>query len=399
MRKNIIIGIVVIVAIFAAYKLLSGGADPSSKDMWVDNKVSASFQEGVISETKSDCPRLAEIFIDASGSMKPYFRANDKDMINTLSEIKNLNVDGTEIYFIGNDKPYNGLVKDIIGAVENQPNSAETTFHDFFAKAACRIDTVSRNELIYFVTDGIMSVGNGDMSKALTELKGKITHSLSGHENLAAAIFRYEGGYKGNYWNSSNQEITSKECPLLKEEITRPYYVIALGRKEAIRWLHSLPLSKLNNPKSLYLGIHDMQGHKKATLAYGDSAAIQDMNKDVKLVLELPECLRYIDANQVKVYNAGNDLNISVAKDGTTLSALITPTTSLRPESDGRIKISFISKNEIPSEWISTWSTEEDLKGPDESSTYGLKYLIEGMYNALDVSENILETDFIYRRQ
>lgn len=397
MRKNIIIGIVVIVAIFVAYKLLSGRTDPSSKDMWVDNKVSASFQEGVISETKSDCPSLAEIFIDASGSMKPYFRANETSMVNTLSEIDNLNVEGTKIYFLGNNKSYNGLIRNIIGEINKQPNLSATTFHSFFKESACRLDSV--NELIYLVTDGIMSVGSGDMSKALVQLRGQITNSLTGHSNLAAAIFRYEGGYKGDYWNSSNQKITSKECPLLKEEITRPYYVIALGRKEAIRWLHSLPLSKLNNPKSLYLGIHDMQGHKKATLAYGDSAAIQDMNKDVKLVLELPECLRYIDVNQVKVFNAGNDLNISVAKDGTTLSALITPNTSLRPESDGRIKISFISKNEIPSEWISTWSTEEDLKGPDESSTYGLKYLIEGMYNALEDSENILETDFIYRRQ
>lgn len=396
MRKNIIIGIVVIIAIFAAYKILSGGTN-NSKDIWIENKVSASFQDGAISEPKSDCPTLAEIFIDASGSMKPYFRANETSMVNTLSEIDNLNVDGTKIYFLGNNKPYTGLIRNIIGEINKQPNLSATTFHSFFKESACRIDSV--NELIYLVTDGIMSVGAGDMSKALVQLRGQITNSLSGHSNLAAAIFRYEGGYKGDYWNSSNQRITSKECPLLKEEITRPYYVIVLGKKEAIRWLQSLPLSKLNNPKPLYLGVHDMQGHKKATLAYGDSTAIEDMNKDVKLVLEIPNCLSSIDANQVKVYNAGNDLSIPVTKEGSNLTALIAPTTSLRPEKDGRIKISFISKNEIPSEWISTWNTEDDLKGPDESTTYGLKYLIEGMYNALETSENILETDFIYRRQ
>ena len=396
MRKNIIIGIVVIVAIFVAYKFLSGGDSPS-KNMWAGNKVSASFQDGAISEPKSDCPNLAEIFIDASGSMKPYFRSNETSMVNTLSEIDNLNVDGTKIYFLGNNKPYTGYIRNIIGEINKQPNLSATTFHSFFKESACRLDSV--NELIYLVTDGIMSVGSGDMSKALVQLRGQITNSLKGHSNLAAVIFRYEGGYKGDYWNSSNQRITSKECPLLKEEITRPYYVIALGRKEAIRWLHSLPSTKLNNPESLYLGIHDMLGHKKATLAYGDSAVIEDMNKDVKLVLELPQCLKNIEANQVRVYNADNDLNIPVAKEGSTLIALIAPTTSLRPESDGRIKISLISKNVIPSEWISTWSTEDDKNGPDELTTYGLKYLIEGMYNALEDSENILETDFIYRRQ
>lgn len=396
MRKNIIIGLVVIVAIFVAYKILGGHVNTPT-NMWIGNKVSASFQDGVISESKSGCPNLAEIFIDASGSMKPYFKANETSMVNTLSEIDNLNVDGTKIYFLGNNKPYTGLIRNIIGEINKQPNLSATTFHSFFKESACRIDSV--NELIYLVTDGIMSVGSGDMSKALVQLRGQITNSLKGHSNLAAAIFRYEGGYKGDYWNSSNQRISSKECPLLKEEITRPYYVIALGRKEAIRWLHSLPSAKLNNPKSLYLGIHDMYGHKKATLAYGDSTVIEDMNEDVKLVLELPNCLKGTEANQVKVYNAGIDLNIPVIKEGSTLTASIAPTTSLRPESDGRIKISFISKNEIPFEWTSTWNTEDDIKGPDETTTYGLKYLIEGMFNALEDSENILETDFIYRRQ
>lgn len=396
MRK-VIIAIAVIACVFFAVKGLHDCGGTRDKNVWVGNNVSVSFQEGVISESKSDCPNLAEIFIDASGSMKPYFKANETSMVNTLSEINNLNVEGTKIYFLGNNKPYTGLIRNIIGEINKQPNLSATTFHSFFKESACRIDSV--NELIYLVTDGIMSVGSGDMSKALVQLRGQITNSLKGHSNLAAAIFRYEGGYKGDYWNSSNQRITSKECPLLKEEITRPYYVIALGRKEAIRWLHSLPSVDLNNPKSLYLGIHDMQGHKKATLAYGDSAVIEDMNKDVKLVLELPECLKNIEANQVKVYNAGNDLNIPVTKEGSTLTALIAPTTSLRPQSDGRIKISFISKNVIPSEWISSWSTEDDMKGPDESTTYGLKYLIEGMYNALEDSEYILETDFIYRRQ
>lgn len=391
--KKIIIAIVVIAGVL----LLLKGCPPKPEPVWEGNKVSASYQEGAISESSSDCPSLAEIFIDASGSMKPYFRANGSSMVNTLSEIDNLNVDGTKIYFIGNNKPYTGLIKDIIGAVDKQPNNAETTFHRFFKESACRLDSV--NELIYLVTDGIMSVGSGDMSKALVQLRGQITNSLNGHPKLAAAVFRYEGGYKGDYWNSLNQRITSKECPALKEEISRPYYVIALGRKEAIRWLHNLPLGKLNNPMALFMGIHDMGGHKSATLALGDSTAIEDINKDVTLILELPNCLKDLDGSRVKVYNAGNDLNIPVTKDGSSLTSMVATNVVLRPESDGRIKISFISKNEIPSEWISTWSTEDDTEGPDESTTYGLKYLIEGMYNALEDSENILETDFIYRRQ
>jgi hypothetical protein len=396
MRKAII-AIAIIVCASLLIKVVRSCGDHQGTNVWVGNKVSASFQDGVISENVSDCPSVSEIFIDASGSMKPYFKADDKSMVNTLSELDNLNIDGTKIYFIGKNVPYTGLISNIIGEIDKQPNESATTFHSFFKDAVCRLDTV--NELIYLVTDGIMSVGPGDTSKALVQLRGKITNSLSGHANVAAAIFRYTGGYKGDYWNSYNQQLTSKNCAILGQEITRPYYVIALGRKDVIRWLHSLPVSKLNKPEALYLGIHDMKGHKSATLALGDSAVIENMNDAVNFVIELPECLKDIDSRKVKVYNKNNDLNIPVTKEGSNLMAKISPNVALIPETDGRIKITFIAKNEIPSDWVTSWSTEDDLKGPDETSTYGLKYLIEGMYNALDTSENILETNFIYKRQ
>lgn len=389
---------VIIICILGAFLLIKALIkDDTSEKVWVGNRVSASFPERTINET-STCPNLTKIFIDASGSMKPYFRADENGMINTLSEIKNLNIDNTNIYFLGSAKAYTGYITNILGEINKQPNLSATTFHDFFNESACRLDSV--NELIYLVTDGIMSVGSGNTAKALVQLRGQITNSLKCHSNLAAAIFRYEGGYNGDYWNSKNQKITANECPLLKGEIKRPYYVIALGRKEVIRWMYSLPISKLNNPSaSLYMGIHDVKGHMASALALGDSIAIEDMNQKVTLILELPDCLKDIEANIVKVCNAGETLNIPVKKEGRVLSAQILPTVPLRSESDGRIKISFVCKNEIPENWVNSWNTENDLNGPDEFTTYGLKYLIEGMFNGLENSENIFVVDFVYKRQ
>lgn len=397
MKKNIVIVIVVLIALFGVYKWFNGGGEPGGSDIWVDNKISASFQAGTIDEKISGCPERAEIFIDASGSMKPYFMAEECGMVNTLSEINNLNINGTKIYFLGSKKPYKGLIRNILGEIEKQPSMVATTFHEFFKESVCRLDSV--NELVYLVTDGIMSVGGGDMSKALVQLRGEITNALTGHPDLAAAILRYEGGYKGDYWNSRNQRITAQKCPLLKEEIKRPFFVIALGRKGAIRWLHSLPANKLNYPMSFFMGIHDMEGHMKSILSSGDKAVLEDMNKDVVLLLELPECLKDIDEKQVKVYNAGNELNIPVVKEGTVLTAQIATSVPLRPESDGRIKISFILKNKIPANWTDAWSNENDLNGPDETTTYGLKYLVEGMYNGIENSENMFVVNFIYKRQ
>lgn len=394
-RKSILIAIVVVIVLIIAYNLIS--RPTPFKGVWVDNRVSASYQEGAINETIGAMPAEAEIFIDASGSMKPYFKSNGTNLINTISEIVNLNQDGTEIFFLDNPKPYKGLVKNIITDVNNQPNASATTFHDFFNRAACKIDTV--NTLIYLVTDGIMSVGNGDMSQALVQLRGKITKALSGHNNLAGAVFRYVGEYKGDYWNSRNQHITSRECLLLKEQIGRPYYVIVLGRNEAIRWLQTVPVNNLNNPQEYFMGIHDYEGHGKVTLAYGDSAKIQDMSNYVTLILELPSCLEDIDVSRIKVMNGENTLPLTVTKDGMRLITEIPPTQSLRPEKDGRIKITLLADNEIPSEWTITWNTDDDIEGPDETSTYGLKYLITGMFNGLEGKQEMLKADFIYNRQ
>ena len=395
-KRTILIAIVSVIAVYAIYKLITGSPN-GQKDLWVDNKVSASYQKDAIKEPIGEMPSGAEIYIDASGSMKPYFRANGTSMINTISEIVNLNPDGTKIFFLDNKKQYTGLVKDIITDVNNQPNESVTTFHDFFKRAACRIDTV--NTLIYLVTDGIMSVDKGETSQALVQLRGKITNALSGHEKLAGAIFRYIGEYKGNYWNSINQKLTPKECPLLKEQIERPYFVIVLGQKEVIRKLQTVPVSQLNNPQTYFMGVHDYKGHGASTLALGDSVKLQDMNSAVSLILDLPPCLANIEPSKVKVMDGNNELPINLTKDGKRLVANIPPEKLPRPDNNGIIKVTFLSKKEIPSDWTSGRNTDDHKKGPDEMRTYHLKYLILGMFNGLEGDHDMLRAEFKFKLQ
>ena len=308
MRKNIVIAIISIIAVVIVVNLIRE-TEPPIDDVWVDNRISASFEASTINETVGEMPVSAELYIDASGSMKPYFRAEGAGMINTLSEIVNLNESGTSIYFLDNKKKYTGLVRDILGDINKQPNSSNTLFHDFFESAACKIDTT--NTIVYLVTDGIMSIHDTtkDMSDALVELRGKIENSLKNHSNLAGAVFRYVGGYKGTYWNSKSKAIT------LKEQIDRPYYIIALGNKETMRWLESIPVTKLNNPDRLFMGIHDLDGHKKATLALGENAKIQDINNDVTLILDLPRCLHNIDVANAVLTNNERNLSIKIIKE------------------------------------------------------------------------------------
>ena len=122
MRKNIVIAIVSVIVVIIGVRLLRGDGTTPRTDVWVDNRISASFETSTINETVGEMPATAELHIDASGSMKPYFRAEGAGMINTLSEIVNLNESGTSIYFLDNKKKYTGLVRDILGDINKQPN-------------------------------------------------------------------------------------------------------------------------------------------------------------------------------------------------------------------------------------------------------------------------------------
>ena len=393
MRKNIVIAIVSVIVVIIGVRLLRGDGTTPRTDVWVDNRISASFETSTINETVGEMPATAELHIDVSGSMKPYFRAEGAGMINTLSEIVNLNESGTSIYFLDNKKKYTGLVRDILGDINKQPNSSNTLFHDFFESAACKIDTT--NTIIYLVTDGIMSIHDTskDMSDALVELRGKIENSLKNHSNLAGAVFRYVGGYKGTYWNSKSNGIT------LKEQIDRPYYIIALGNKETMRWLETIPVSKLNNPDRLFMGIHDLDGHKKATLALGENAKIQNLSDSVTLILDLPECLHNVDVTKAELTNNGRRLSVGVIKEESRLKAVIPTTIPLRPESDGRIKIELSIPNIVPNRWISEWNCDNDIAGPDSTSTFGLGALVTGMFNGLEKDSDFLSVVFTYKRQ
>ena len=393
MRKNIVIAIVSVIVVIIGVNVLRGCVDPPLTDVWVDNRISAHFEKGTIIEPVGGMPATSELHIDASGSMKPYFRATDAGMINTLSEIVNLHESGTSIYFLDNKRKYTGLIRDILGKINQQPNNSNTLFHDFFESAACKIDTT--NTIIYLVTDGIMSIHDTSkpMSTALVELRGKIEKSLKNHSNLAGAVFRYVGGYKGTYWNSESRGIT------LNEQIERPYYVIALGNKETMRWLESIPVNKLNNPERLFMGIHDLDGHKKATLALRENAKIQNLRDSVTLILDLPECLHNIDATNAILTNKESTLNVDVKKEGTRLISDIPTTIGLTPEDDGRIKIELSIPNIVPNKWISEWNCDNDIAGPDSTSTFGLGTLVTGMFNGLEKNSDFLKVEFIYKRQ
>lgn len=341
-------------------------------------------------EKAAQKPQHASIYIDASGSMKPYFSPG-VEIIKTVSKLKTLDNDNTDIFFIGDKKARNGLVMEIIGTIKKQPNNVTTTFHEFFKEQAAVLDTT--DAISYLVTDGIMSVGKniGHTKKALVELQGKITAALMPYSStMAAAIFQYSGMFNGKYCHQNDS--TSKYNGL------RPYYVIAIGQKPYIKWLASQKAEKLNNPEGeLFMGLHSPAGHAQTEVF--DTVHPIDPFKDVTLSVELPECLkgRTLPADPY-VMNNGNRLSTPVTNDGTTLKAVIpNGTPGFSADGAGQYTAKIVVPNSIPSQWES-WSVEDDLGGADSITTFGLIYLVRGINAALEPNDTLMVATFNFKQ-
>ena len=390
-KKILIYGALIVVAIWLLIRLFN---IPEPEKTWSGNKVCAIFKDS-IKEAKAEEPSEAEIYIDASYSIKPYFAADNSTATTTVSEFKNIHDGKALVYFIGNSTPYRGLVANIM--MRDPFNGKTSTFHDFFKDAACKIDTT--DVIVYLVTDGIMSIGrNADTSKALAELRGKITASLKGHKDLAGAIFRYTGGYKGPYFNCFDHKKP------LTQEMNRPYYIIALGKTKHITWLQS-KTADLNCPTgSLFMGLHNLDEHKKAVLTEGDICPIQYTDNDVVLTLDLPECLKNIDISKARprlTQSNGDTIKAEFVKIGSTLQATINHNDEqvIDCDSYGKVRINLSIPNVCPTSWTGDWNCDKDEQGPDSTTTFGLKYLVNGIFNAFEKDSVLLSVDYSYTRQ
>lgn len=347
---------------------------------------------GQVDETAAR-PASAEIIIDASVSMKPYFNAADPGIIQSVSALRDVVGVNTPVFFQGNPKPFTGLMVNIAKSVNAQANKSTSTFEQYFSKAAARIDTC--DVMMCLVTDGIMSLGSGvDTKAALRELRGRIAASLSGHSNLAAAVLRYTGGYQGNYWNSLNH---SK--PTAKGGIQRPYFIIVLGQKPALRWLAAQPLTELNNPTELFFGIQDIEGYNRTSQR---SKVLPKANPtaELKLNVKLPAGLAEVDPSTIIFTNNGRVLPLNPEVTNGVLKVTVPTNVRLSQAKSGdkTVTVNVTIPKNIDNRWTTAWSTDNDTEDYDAASgnTFGLAALIEGMEKALQPETEIMNINLSY---
>lgn len=402
-KRNILIGIVVIAAIVLLCKLFSG-CDNTPKNLPIqDNTIHAIIDN--LNEEDS-MPQKAEIYIDASASMKGYFISDNPDFVGQMSNLANDKMfNNRDVFFVGDPKPHTGMLTDLLSDLRKQPNRSISKF-DVLLSDMCH--KVENGKVVFLVTDGIMSIGE-TTSKALPELGSLVRKSLQDFDG-AVAFFKFESEFKSNtqykYYNKEDR-------PLNLNVIDRPYYVIAMGTKENIRALRH---KKWGAKDEIYFGIHNHIGHTTNTQAENPDSKLEVLNDPVVLNATLPKCLAGLDKeyfeqnteiylNGVRVPSSAygdrvidetGDINVVISQDvqkgGQPLIA--NPLT-------GYVEFTLKVRNEIPDSWKALNSDDDSniaVDSLEQRKTYGLLTLLNGIKEAFDDDDYLMELQFKFKQ-
>lgn len=410
-KRKLLIGIAVIAAIALLIHYCGRGGGGGGKVL-PNNTLHAIIDS--INEPENK-PQTAEIYIDASASMKGYFISDSPVFSGLLANLVGM-LDNKKVFFVDETQPRTGMVTTLISDLKNQPNKPISNFDKLLADMCHKVDT---GKVVFLVTDGIMSVGK-TTPKALQELGYAVRDSLKGFDG-AIALYKFESEFKSdmNYQPRSGAKTmrvcyyTMNDTPTEVSITNRPYYVFAIGTKENIR---ALANNNLGAKEEIYFGIHDQDGHSTNRQSEDINCQLEDLYKPIVLNATLPQCLvslgkDYFDQN-TEVYLNGDelvppsaynnsiidetgDINIVISLDAQSGLALVAnPTT-------GYVEFTVKVRNQIPKAWENLNSDDDSNIANDideQKRTYGLLTMLKGIKEALEKDEYLLEIQFKFKK-
>ena len=404
MTKTKLLALVAIpVIVLAIFHQIFSSPDSSEE---ITDTLNAGFSS--MDEIESTEISSADIYFDASGSMKAYFVSDDGGFSGQVSKLYEC-TNNRNIFLLGpkgNAIPYNGRIADIVDNLCNF-NGGDTPFHKLLPMLSKK---VSKGKVCFLVTDGIVYL-NKNTSRALVEFQSILADSLkkSGGSNKGYAIFKFSAKFDGQDAKSGGicyYDMNNTPTALLCND--RPYYIIAVGEKEDIRRLKKEAAKKLKPEMALYFGLHNWENHAKGKQRE-DSTQCVISDEPLKLTVTLPSCLTdlydvspeyFKHANtQIKIGNKilrdTLDYNIVTNRSGN----LVNMTVNLHANptrGDGKLVVT--TQNVIPEEWAAL-SLDDDTKiKQNMKKTFGLKYLLNGIMKAVgDDTKPLMQIQYEYK--
>ena len=228
----------------------------------------------------------------------------------------------------------------------------------------------------------------------MKDLQNAIEKSLKANGvGKSMAVLRYTGEFLSNPARKIYYYDCNDKCHVLNCD-NRPYFVIAIGEKDAIRHIRSVAAADLQPMQAVYFGVHDMIGHQNnACVTTSDTASevrLEIPSDPIVLNATLPACFEYFDANYVKTNLTVSVNDIPVGKQyesepdtrisNQELNIVLDQTRNIiAPTFDGKVTIKLTVANSIPSQW-QAYSSDDDTQIENEgaNTTFGLSTLQKG---------------------
>lgn len=388
------------------------GKEKDNENEEITGKESSSEKELTV-EVTSTVTKM-NIYVDASESMRPYF--TDGHMTGIVKTLSNLySENNSPIYFWDSNRAFKvAEAGDISKSLTDRRNYGKDSKHDVMIKKMVDLVQSDSLQIAALVTDGILGTNSIQTAKtpaimmsALVEAENQIKNALKGQPNLGVSLYHLKGEF---YTSATSKYYTYSNHVVQDLKISdRPYYVLLIGRPAQLRQIREQKiLAGIVN--ELHLGLHDMACHQ-IVLSDGKHFSVGKDHKwkkqsgdECQIKGTLPSCLlgqeAFLKSQAVLTLNDKPiDEDCLSIQNGTILitydiahKATVSPT---KPNT-------FILKisNALPDVWDNL-SCEDDSKIKDEewlqSKTFGLKYLVLGLYEGL-AEDELLEAKYVFNK-
>ena len=344
----------------------------------------------VFEEKVEPCSVL--VYVDNSSSMSGYAEGENKPFIDAISDMMSLIPNkGKASYWAVKNSEINDIANDL---ASHNFNDTETPFSSIFADLARQ--SLDDDVLTFFVTDGIIGVSQATyLKQSLGAIKNQIRDSLLKYPGISLVCFRMVSGYNNinkYYYTNTNKPVR------LKDVSSRPFYIIAVGKKSHTRWMldkmkTESSLENYKNADYLAFGTHDL--HEK--MLFSDSKNFERIKKDGTLRLrkgkkdfclqgDIPECVlsdvgvEYVLQHISLELNGKIDTILKPSIVNNTLKLNCSDTRTIySPQNNIQVKL----KKVIPQKW-NNWSSEDDSNIEndmmEQTKTFALAYLLQGIY-------------------
>lgn len=342
----------------------------------------------ISSETDSRSVKV-NLFIENSGSMKGYFTGNSqiKDIIkeyyDRISE-KQKKPDTITLNFINTQiENYGDDIKSFLANAQSKCNASYTKVDDIlsFAMEGCNDSTVN-----IVISDYCFESNDGSLAMAASGVTKIFSEQMKSNSDLSVAIIKYMSDFKGKFFPGG----INCNKPL-------PYYIWIFGNGKDVKQIANLPIN--NNCGKLLLQPHQIINHKiiskKARMIDGNAIIVGEWDKkrgrgfscsnpddSDDYIVKVEVDLSSVVLSEEDIVNDNN----YIISDGYKINSIDRDqdekfifTISTRHPSPGMLKIDYTLDN------LPQWVEKSNFSGtglPKDSTTFGIKDLITGVYDA-----------------